>query len=147
MDPAADEALSIYIDALLAVGGRDAEARGLASAKDADSILARRDQRPGLGKGWWALSGNSCTRAQLGRPEAALTLLELIPRSQGLAVSPLLQDALCFRPFAGNPRYQAVLEQLEARQAALRTRLPATLRKHGVADVRAGSRANAVVTQ
>jgi hypothetical protein len=50
-------------------------------------------------------------------------------------MSPFLNDALCFRPFAGDPRYESVIEHLEARQAGFRARLPATLQEYDVADV------------
>jgi hypothetical protein len=117
---------------LLAVGGRDAEARNLAAAKAA--ILD-----PAIGQSWWILSYHSCTRAQLARLDDALTMLERITQSQGLALSPMLKDGLCFRRLADNPRYQAVLDHLEARQAALRARLPTTLQEYGVKGVRAGT--------
>jgi tetratricopeptide (TPR) repeat protein len=132
MNTPADESLTTYIDALLAVGGRDAEARNLAAAKAA--ILD-----PAIGQSWWILSYHSCTRAQLARLDDALTMLERITQSQGLALSPMLKDGLCFRRLADNPRYQAVLDHLEARQAALRARLPTTLQEYGVTGVRAGT--------
>ena len=89
-----------------------------------------------LGQSWWVLSYESCTLAQLGRLDDALAMLEKIKQSQGLAVSPFIKDALCFRRLDGNPRYTAVIDNLEERQAALRARLPATLQEYVVADVR-----------
>jgi hypothetical protein len=89
-----------------------------------------------LGQSWWVLSYQSCTQAQLGNDDDALAMLERIKESQGLAISPFLEDALCFRRFKGNPRYEGVLEHLETRQAGFRAKLPATLQEYGVADVR-----------
>jgi len=127
-----EEAMTTYIDALQAIDPNSAKARDFAtrrgeSASDAVS----------LAKSWWALSRQSCRQAQLRNFDEALAILERITQSQGLAVSPFLKDSLCFRPLADNPRYKAVLEHLEARQAGLRARLPATLQEYGVADVRA----------
>jgi hypothetical protein len=127
--PTLDEAMATYTDALQAVG-RDAEALDLANKQGI------RLDTP-LTTSWWITSHFACTRAQLGRIDDALAALENIKKSQGLALSPLLQDGLCFRRLAGDARYQGVLDHLEARQAALRARLPATLQQYGVADVRA----------
>jgi TolB-like protein len=129
MTGAADEANTTYVDALQAVGGRDDLARELAMGK-----LTTRD--PALFRSWWVASYWSCTLAQVGRLEEALELLETVKRTQGLALSPFIADALCFRAFQDEPRYRWVLEHLEARQAELRARLPATLQRFGVADVR-----------
>jgi tetratricopeptide (TPR) repeat protein len=129
MTGAIDEALTTYVDALLAVDPNSAEGRDLASRKAATLDSS-------LGRSWWVLSYQSCTWAQIGKFDEALEMLERIKQSQGLAISPFLTDALCFRPFAGNPRYEDVLEYLEGRQAEFRARLPATLQEYGVADVR-----------
>jgi TolB-like protein/tetratricopeptide (TPR) repeat protein len=131
MTSAIDEAMTTYIDALLAVGTDEAAARALDLAEKKTQTIDS-----ALGQSWWVLSYWGCTWAQLRRVEEALSLLEKIKQSEGLAVSPFLKDALCFRQFAGNPRYEGVIDHLEARQAELRARLPATLREYGVADVR-----------
>jgi len=127
-----EEAMDTYIDALQAVDPNSAKARDFATRREGPEIFEVR-----LWQSWWGVSRESCRQAQLGNFEQALVVLERIKLSQGLPVSPFLQDALCFRPLADNPRYKAVLEHLEARQAALRARLPATLQAYGVADVRA----------
>jgi tetratricopeptide (TPR) repeat protein len=129
MTGAIDEAMTTYIDALQAINDDDAEARDLATRK-ADTLDSS------LGQSWWVLSYQSCTQAQLGNDEQALAMLERIKLSQGLAISPFLKDARCFRRFAGNPRYEGVIEHLEARQAGFRAKLPAILQEYGVADVR-----------
>jgi TolB-like protein/Tfp pilus assembly protein PilF len=128
---AVDEAMTTCVDALQAVGTDD----GLARARDL-ALKKTETFDVDLGQSWWVLSYWSCTWAQLGQIEEALSMLERIKQSEGLAVSPFLEDALCFRQFAGNPRYESVIDHLEARQADLRARLPATLREYGVADVR-----------
>ncbi len=126
---AIDEAMTTYIDALQAVDANSAEARELATKK-AGAL------DPSLDRSWWVLSYHSCTQAQLGNLDESLTLFERIKESEGLAISPFLRDALCFRRLAANPRYEAVLDHLEERQAGFRAKLPATLQEYGVADVR-----------
>ena len=128
MSGAADEALTTFIDALQVLGEREELARNLAERKAATFDRS-------LDRSWWVLSYQACTQAQLGRLDDALILLEGIKLSQGLALSPFLEDAQCFRRVAGNPRYEGVLDHLEARQQALRARLPMTLQEHGVAAV------------
>jgi hypothetical protein len=125
--------MTTYIDALQAVG-RDADARKLAEEKYDHLDFA-------MDRSWWVLSYHACTRAQLGRFEDALVLLDRIKELQGLPVMPLLQDSLCFRPLQGDPRYRGLLAHLEARKKALAERLPMTLLEYGVADVRARPRA------
>jgi tetratricopeptide (TPR) repeat protein len=130
MTPDLDEALTIYIDALQAVGGREAEARALAEKKNSIGLDAS------LASSWWVLSHRSCTLLQLGERAEALDTLDNIKASRGLAWTPVLRDSLCFRRVAEEPRYQEVLSYLEMRQAELRARLPATLLEYAVADVR-----------
>jgi len=130
LTPDLDETLTIYVDALLAVGGRDAEARDIAQKKRDFGI------DKSLTSAWWTLSYHSCTLLQLGERAEALETLDKVKASRGLAWTPMLRDSLCFRPVAEEPRYQEVLANLEMRQAELRARLPATLLEYGVADVR-----------
>jgi hypothetical protein len=133
MTAPADETVNIYIDALQAVR-RDAEARDIAVKKDATINKS-------LTTSWWLQSHRACTLSQLGRTEEALVLVEHVKDVEGLPPTPLLRDSLCFRRLKGDPRYEAVLAELEARQQALRDRLPKTLRDYDVADVRAPPRA------
>jgi len=60
-----------------------------------------------------------------------------VKASIGLPWLHLLQDSWCFKRFADGSRYRAVIDNVKARQAQLRERLPATLREYGVDDVRA----------
>ncbi len=132
MTGAADEAMTTYIDALFALG-RDGEARDFAQRKYDYNDLS-------LGNSWWILSYYSCTLAQLGMLDEALARIDRLKEVQGLASTPFLADARCFRSLKGNPRYEEMLANLEARQEALRNRLPTTLRDYGVDDVRANAR-------
>jgi tetratricopeptide (TPR) repeat protein len=150
---AIDEAMTTYVDALQAVDPTSTQARELATGdlstgidgvQSGDAGEKARQLAMGkaetvdvsLGQSWWVLSYQGCTQAQLGNYDDALAMLERIKQSQGLAVSPFLRDARCFRRFLGDPRYEGVLDHLEARQAEFRARLPATLQEYGVGDVR-----------
>lgn len=64
--------------------------------------------------------------------QEALTLLSRVNESPRLRRSPLLRELWCFRQYAGDPTYKAVLEEQERRRTALRERLPETLATHGV---------------
>jgi len=52
--------------------------------------------------------------------------------SLGLPWMPLLLDSHCFQRFKNEPRYRAVVANVEQRQERLRERLPTTLREQGV---------------
>jgi serine/threonine protein kinase/tetratricopeptide (TPR) repeat protein/TolB-like protein len=129
---AIDEAMTTYIDALQAIDPNSAKARELAEKKIMQLTSAR-------GRSWWNLAYQSCTQSQLGNIEQALAMIERIKLSKGLAMSPFLQDGLCFQRLAGDARYEGVIEHLKARQAEFRARLPATLQEYGVANVRAAT--------
>jgi TolB-like protein/tetratricopeptide (TPR) repeat protein len=81
---------------------------------------------------WWVETYMACALAVLGRDAEALHELELIQRSPRLAPASVLSDMLCFKPFADEPVYRAVVEHFQARRAALRERLPATLAGFGL---------------
>ena len=81
---------------------------------------------------WWIETHKACCLAVLGRDTQALDKLEQTLRSPRLAAVYSLEDAPCFRKYADNPRYQAVVQHFRARRAELRKRLPATLAKFGV---------------
>jgi hypothetical protein len=82
---------------------------------------------------WTPLWKVACVKAVLGDDAAALLMLESLPTLVTLAWLPKLRDQACFRRFQQEPRYRAVVDALEARTAALRERLPATLARHGLA--------------
>ena len=81
--------------------------------------------------GWVALFG-SCDLAILGRHEEALRLLRRIKESPRLRRPAILRDMYCFGQYAEEPAYLDVVNDQEARRAALRVRLPTTLAELGV---------------
>jgi TolB-like protein/Tfp pilus assembly protein PilF len=117
------------ISALQAVGRND-EALELArfSLQISQRLMATEGH-----SGWAPAWKAACVKAVLGDDAAALLMLESLPTLGTLAWLPLLRDQACFRRFGQEPRYLAVVDALEARTAALRERLPATLARHGLA--------------
>ena len=81
---------------------------------------------------WWIETQMACCLAVLGRDAEALDKLDQTLRSPRVAPAHALEDAPCFRAFANNQRYQAVVDHFSARRAELRRRLPATLARFGV---------------
>ena len=71
----------------------------------------------------------ACGQSIVGQDELALETLERVVESPGLLWYPVLVDAPCFRKFADEPRYQAVVQSVEQRQEVLRDRLPDTLQR------------------
>jgi tetratricopeptide (TPR) repeat protein len=74
----------------------------------------------------------ACYLAVLGKDEEALTWLENLNHLEGTIWPPWLKDQACFQKFAGEPRYQAVVTELEDRLAVIRQRLPKTLERQGL---------------
>jgi len=68
----------------------------------------------------------------LGEDERAMASLERITKSPGLVWYPILKDAPCFQRFLADPTYQSIVAAIDARRAALRARVPATLARHGL---------------
>jgi tetratricopeptide (TPR) repeat protein len=124
------QAVSYYIDALQALGGSDALVERLATA-----ALGSTPAESSVLNSWWRNTLHACALVQLNRVPEAIAEIDRILNSQGLPSSPLLQDSLCFKRIAKEPRYIALIEHLNDRQRLLRERLPATLQKYGVADV------------
>ena len=81
---------------------------------------------------WWIETHKACCLAVLDRKGQALDKLEQTLRSPRLAAAYSLEDSPCFRRYADEPRYRAVVEHFRARRAELRARLPATLARFGV---------------
>ncbi|MDJ0812804.1 MAG: hypothetical protein QNJ23_03690, partial [Woeseiaceae bacterium] len=82
---------------------------------------------------WWVSISNACNSAILGEDDEARRLLERALEANNLAWEPNLRDAACFKRFADDPAYLAVVKHFDDRRAMLRERLPATLRAYGVA--------------
>lgn len=86
---------------------------------------------------WWGDIGwgslfKSCSYAILGRHEEAFQVLPQIKDSPRLRRDPLLRDSWCFQQYLEEPVFLDVLQDQEARRAALRKRLPSTLSEFGV---------------
>ncbi len=81
---------------------------------------------------WYVESYMACCLALLARNDEALDKLEQTKRSPRVVPEYLLEDTPCFRKYADEPRYRALVEHFNARRAELRKRLPATLAEFGV---------------
>jgi hypothetical protein len=131
-----DQALTTYVDTLRELG-EDAEAQGVTKRFLAWDVAT---SRPIFAKSWWVATNRACKLLVLGDTAGALATLEGMNAGRGLAQTPLLMDRPCFKHIAGEPRYVAVIEHQNERQRILRERLPATLRRQGVADAGASPR-------
>lgn len=83
-------------------------------------------------RNWWVHFYHACTLAVLDRTAESLAHLDLVRQSPRLPWDYLFRDARCLQRYADEPRYQAVLQDIEARQADLREKLPKTLEKYGL---------------
>ena len=128
------EASTYYIDALQSLGGNDALVRELARKRKENFGAG---VQTGMDRTWWVNTLLACTEAQLGDTTEVIAAIDRVYEARGLPRLPLLQDSPCFsKRLASEPRYIALIEHLRQRQKQLRERLPATLAKYGVADVR-----------
>jgi tetratricopeptide (TPR) repeat protein len=119
------ETLMTFADALN-VNGQSERAREYA---DFVSGIMHRLTLTGAPKAWWPNMYEACGQSIVGQDELALETLERVVESPGLLWYPVLVDAPCFRKFADEPRYQAVVQSVEQRQEVLRDRLPDTLQR------------------
>ena len=81
---------------------------------------------------WWVDTTTACTESILGNDEAALRLLVRIRQSPRLAWDAHLRDRACFKRLAEYPEYNETLTHFDRKRAAIRARLPATLRAFDV---------------
>ncbi len=81
---------------------------------------------------WWIAFEHACTQAILGKDREVYRLFQRAQESNHLAWEPMLKDHLCFKRFANDPAYQAVVKHFDERRELLRERLPATLAQYGV---------------
>jgi len=120
------EAFTTLINALIA--------SDIPTANDLGTSLAQWQSPDEL---WWGDPGwgglfKACTFALLGQHERALETLPLIKKGARLRRGPILRDSWCLQQYADEPVYLDVLADQDARRAALRRRLPATLAEFGV---------------
>ncbi len=119
------EAMTTLTNALIGSGLPEAVEAGQTLAADNNEVESWGDI------GWVALF-SSCNLAMAGRHEEALELLPRIKESPMLRRPALIWDFHCFDQYAEEPAYLDVLNDQEARRAALRARLPETLAELGV---------------
>ena len=81
---------------------------------------------------WWIALGHACKHAILGNDDEVDRLFQRALDSNLLAWEPMLKDQQCFKRFADDPAYLAVVKHFDDRRAMLRERLPATLAQYGV---------------
>jgi TolB-like protein/Tfp pilus assembly protein PilF len=98
----------------------------------ARSLALWEENGPWWGDIAWVSTFRGCGLAILDRHEEALQYLQRVNDSPRLPRVPVLQDSFCFQAYADEPVYQEMLRRIEARQAELRERLPATLAEFGV---------------
>jgi TolB-like protein/tetratricopeptide (TPR) repeat protein len=81
---------------------------------------------------WWIALETACRQAILGNDAEVHRLLQRALKSNHLAWEPMLKDQQCFKRFADDPDYLALVKHFDDRRALLRDRLPATLAQYGV---------------
>ncbi len=81
---------------------------------------------------WWNSLNYACKHAILGNDDEVNGHLQRALESDVLAWDPMLKDQYCFKRFANDPAYQALVKHFDERRALLRERLPATLADYGV---------------
>jgi len=81
---------------------------------------------------WWVNLYTGCALAVLGRDGETMDRFDIAAESARLPWDNIARDSRCFRQFADEPRYKAMLQRTDERKAALRERLPATLVEFGV---------------
>ena len=119
------EALHTLTNALIGSGIPEAVAAGQSLAAGSNNIQS-------WGDVGWAAMFDSCSLALAGRHEEALALMPRIKESSMLRRPAVIRDLYCFQQYQDEPVYRDVLEDQEARRAALRARLPKTLADVGV---------------
>lgn len=83
-------------------------------------------------RNWWVHFYYACTLAVLDRRDESLAHLDLVRESPRLPWDYLFRDAHCLQRYSNEPRYQAVLQDIEVRQKSFREQLPRTLERHGL---------------
>jgi TolB-like protein/Tfp pilus assembly protein PilF len=81
---------------------------------------------------WVNHFAEACALSILDRDEESLAVFEKLQDVPAIPRTPWVKDHTCFRKFQNEPRYRAVVSALDARLAAIRERLPATLEQYGL---------------
>ncbi len=118
------DAFSVLIDAAYGKGEID-KARGLTEWRLAKYYEANSSD-------WWIAFETACKNVILDNDDEARRLLRRVLESNHLPWEPMLKDHQCFKRFADDPDYLAVVKHFDDRRTLLRTRLPATLAEYGV---------------
>lgn len=120
-----EEAMVVLADALKQLGEVE-EARELA-----DWIRPKFQSMIDTGgdRTWWGHFYLACTLSILDEDAEALDELDSVADAVDLPWYPVLVDAPCFRKYASEPRYQAVVRAVEERKQTLREKLPQTLER------------------
>jgi len=118
------EAYNVLINAAYGAGEVD-EARELI-AWSLESIYH------GDNANWWVSVNNACEAAIFGDDAKVRRRLNRALEGLELAWPPRLMDLACFKRFADDPAYLAVIDHFEGLRKKLRARLPSTLAQYGV---------------
>ncbi|MDJ0907524.1 MAG: hypothetical protein QNI96_16030 [Woeseiaceae bacterium] len=81
---------------------------------------------------WWVAVQVACVYAILGDDDEVQRRLEKALEGRILDWPPILKDAQCWKGYADDPAYLAVVKHFDDMRAELRQRLPDTLAEHGV---------------
>ncbi len=82
---------------------------------------------------WWVAVNLACIHAILGNDVEVYRRFQQALKGEHLPWDPMLKDVECFKRFADDPAYIAVVEHFDSLRAMLRERLPSTLAQYGVA--------------
>jgi TolB-like protein/Tfp pilus assembly protein PilF len=81
---------------------------------------------------WWQALAGACLSAVLGEDNDVYHRFQRARLGRHLVWRPMLEDAQCFKRFADDPAYLAVVDHFEQLRKEARARLPATLAEFGV---------------
>ena len=81
----------------------------------------------GTHNSWWVNQYFVCSLSILDRDDEALESMQRIVDSTGMAWYPVIMDQPCFEKYAGESRYEALVDYLEEQKTEIRERLPDTL--------------------
>jgi tetratricopeptide (TPR) repeat protein len=82
---------------------------------------------------WFVALGVGCGAAIAGDDAEVYRRFRRALEGRHLAWDPMLKDQECFKRFADDPAYLAVVQHFDDRRKMLRARLPATLAQYGIA--------------